>query len=210
MRITKQYISPVAQTLLDNNIAAMQAYKEIGDSIKSIVTRGRDHFIINNSEKNCNGVVPIKEPCYVKLEDSYLWYREKPLTYLQEEMKKGGPIDVYKEFSMGGQSPFRVGLEFETGNIASAHRAMNKLKIGLLVDELDLAILIMPVKELCFFLTDRVSNYEELEPYFKLLDDRPFIVFGFDAEHYSPNVPLLPKGKDGMSTRSIRKWANTE
>lgn len=55
-------------------------------------------------------------------------------------------------------------------------------------------------------MTDRVSNYEELEPYFPLLDDTTFVVFGFDAEEYSPDVPLLPKGKDGMSPRTIRKW----
>lgn len=57
-----------------------------------------------------------------------------------------------------------------------------------------------------FYLTDRVSNYEELEPYFLLLDEVPFIVFGFDAEEYSADAPLLPKGKDGMSPRTIRKW----
>jgi len=210
MLILKQYISPVAKTMLEENPVAILAYEEISDSIKSIITQGQEIFIINNSEKNCNGVVPIKETCYAKLEDEYSWYREKPLVYLREEMKKGGPIDVYKEFPSDSQIPFRVGLEFETGNISSAHRSMNKLKIGLLVNELDLAVLMMPVKALSFYLTDRVSNYEELEPYFKLLGDIPFIVFGFDADQYSINVPLLPKGKDGMSTRSIRKWIITK
>ena len=45
-----------------------------------------------------------------------------------------------------------------------------------------------------------------IEPYFLLLDEVPFIVFGFDAEEYSTDAPLLPKGKDGMSPRTIRKW----
>lgn len=39
-----------------------------------------------------------------------------------------------------------------------------------------------------------------------LLDDKPFVVLGFDAEQYSPDVPLLSKGKDGMSPRTIRRW----
>lgn len=67
-------------------------------------------------------------------------------------------------------------------------------------------MLMMPIKKMSFYLTDRVSNYEELEPYFLLLDEVPFIVFGFDAEEYSTDAPLLPKGKDGMSPRTIRKW----
>lgn len=208
MIITKQYISPMAQTMIESHKMAKQAYHEICDSIKSIVTYGHDIFIVNNSEKNCNGVVPIKETCYARLEEHYSWYREKPLIYLREEMKKGGPIDVYKEFQDVGANSFRVGLEFETGNISSAHRSMNKLKIGLLVNELDMAVLMMPVKRLSFYLTDRVSNYEELEPYFRLLGDSTFIVIGFDAEKCSTEVPLLPKGKDGMSKRSVRKWVN--
>lgn len=210
MIISKQYISAEAEIILNENEEAYQAYSEICDSIKSIKTTGEDIFIINNSEKNCNGVVPIKESCYAKLEDHYLWYREKPLTFLREEMKKGGPIDVYKEFLFENGNCFRVGLEFETGNISSAHRSMNKLKIGLLSEELDLAVLMMPIKKLSFYLTDRVSNYEELEPYFRLLNNSPFIVIGFDAESYSCNVQILPKGKDGMSKRSIRKWISND
>ena len=83
---------------------------------------------------------------------------------------------------------------------------MNKLCVGIKKSELDLAMLMMPIKKMSFYLTDRVSNYEELEPYFLLLDKVPFIVFGFDAEEYSADAPLLPKGKDGMSPRTIRKW----
>ena len=136
---------------------------------------------------------------------SLVIYREKPLTYFHKDAQKGGPIDVYKEF-ITGHSFFRAGLEFETGNISSAHRSMNKLCVGIKKGELDLAMLMMPTKNMSFYLTDRVSNYEELEPYFLLLDEVPFVVFGFDAEEYSVDAPLLPKGKDGMSPRTIRKW----
>ena len=69
-----------------------------------------------------------------------------------------------------------------------------------------MAVLMMPVNRMSFYLTDRVSNYEELEPYFPLLDSYPFIVFGFDAEVYDQTAPLLPKGKDGMSKRAVHKW----
>ena len=204
MIISKTYKSPVAVDLLINNPLAKEALMEVETSIQENISEGSDHFIINSSEKNCNGVVPVKEGIYRQLECYYNWSREKPLPYLKEEAKKGGPIDVYKEF--GSDSSFKVGLEFETGNISSAHRSMNKLCIGLRTGDINLAMLVMPVKEMAFYLTDRISNFEELEPYFPLLQQYPFIVFGFDAEEYNPSAQLLPKGKDGMSNRTIHKW----
>ena len=171
------------------------------------VTSGGNKFVLNNTSKNCNGVVPLKENTYRILEETYGWYREKPLSYFKNDRKKGGPIDVYKEFP-SVPTTVRAGLEFETGNISSAHRSLNKLCVGIQNQELDIAFLMMPVSRMSYFLTDRVANYEELEPYFILLTNYPFVVFGFDADIYSPNIPPLPKGRDGMSTRTIRKWQN--
>ncbi len=196
MHITKSHITPEAHNLLRNSNLANQAYDEVVESINNMVG------YINNSSKNCNGVVPVKEGCYQLLEETYGWYREKPLDVLSA---KGGPIDVYKDF-YDNSDVFSVGIEFETGNISSAHRAMNKLALGVNNSEIHLAILLFPVSALSYYLTDRVSNYEELEPYFSLVDGLPFIFLGFDAEDYSPTYPLLPKGKDGMSPRATHKW----
>lgn len=198
MHIEELYITNDAQDLIDNDPIANLAFREIADSINSMVS------IINNTEKNCNGVVPLKEPCYRMLEETYGWYREKPLDILSE---KGGPIDVYKSFS-DGDGFFNVGIEFETGNISSAHRSMNKLHLGIHNKELHLAVLMMPMHRLSYYLTDRVSNYEELRPYFSLVSGVPFIIIGFDVENYSLDVPGLAKGRDGMSNRSVRKWKN--
>jgi len=200
MIISKQYISPVAKELLRTNPLANEAYRQIIQAIELNATELSGKFVINSSEKNANGVVPVKENIYARLEDEYGWFREKPLPYLVEA-KKGGPIDVYNEFEQ-----FKVGLEFETGNISSAHRAMNKLCVGIKHDDIDMGVLILPIHTLSYYLTDRVSNYEELEPYFVLLDEYPFIVIGFDADEYNPQAPILPKGKDGMSQRAIHKW----
>lgn len=205
MLIAKKYISPYAHDLIKSNPLARCAYNEVANSILKNVTPGHDIFILNNTGKNCNGVVPVKERCYQILENEYGWYREKPLSYFHNDAQKGGPIDVYKEFYQNSNALY-VGLEFETGNISSAHRSMNKLRIGIAKEEITIGFLMMPTKEMSFYLTDRVSNYEELEPYFLLLDNIPFVVFGFNAEQYSSDVPSLPKGKDGMSPRTIRRW----
>lgn len=206
MNIPSSYISARADYLIQTNDLAHQADIEIEDSILQNCTDTSGEFTINSSEKNCNGVVPVKEGIYHRLETYYEWFREKPLAYF-EDAQKGGPIDVYKEFG-DRFHPFNVGLKFETGNISSAHRSMNKLCMGIKHGDLQMAFLIMPIKRLAYYLTDRVSNYEELAPYFGLLDDFPIVVFGFDADHYDPRAPLLPKGRDGMSKRNIRKWQN--
>ncbi|MFL0497766.1 restriction endonuclease [Priestia megaterium] len=203
MKVTKVYITEYAKELLNSNSVYKEAYKEVVTAISSTVWPiGSNVFAINNSVKNANGVVPLKEKCYIELEDTYNWYREKPLNVLKIEKQKGGPIDVYKEFNSGE----RVGMEFESGNIASAHRSMNKLLLGINRNELDLGIILMPVKGLAYYLTDRITNYEELEPYFEITEGKPFIFIGFDATIYDNNIPLIPKGKDGMSKRSIKKW----
>ncbi len=206
MKIAKLFVSTAADVMMQREPFARQAYNEIEQAILQNHTPGDEIFIINSSEKNCNGVVPVKELIYQRLEEDYRWFREKPLAYF-EDAQKGGPIDVYKEFS-DFTYRFNVGLEFETGNISSAHRSMNKLCLGIKHGDLQMAFLIMPIKQLAYFLTDRVSNYEELEPYFPLHDEFPFVVFGFDADEYSIEAPLLPKGRDGMSKRNIRKWQN--
>ena len=81
----------------------------------------------------------------------------------------------------------------------SAHRSMNKLALGLANKDIDFAVLMMPVCTLSYYLTDQVSNYEELQPYFPLIDPYPFIFLGFNAENYGNDYPLLAKGKDDMS-----------
>jgi len=208
MKIEKVYLTRSAKNLVEDDPFLKQAYAEIMNSIRSVGWPiASQQFTINNSEKNVNGVVPLKEACYIMLEEKYCWFREKPLKVLKEEKEKGGPIDVYKEFVDKKQNNVkRVGLEFETGNISSAHRSLSKLLLGLNRKELDLAIIMMPVKALAYYLTDRVANYEELEPYFENVKRASFIFIGFDADTYDSSVPVIPKGPDGMSDRSIKKW----
>lgn len=195
-----------AEYLINNDRLFAKAVDEVVTSMASTTwPTDSEIFTINNSEKNANGVVPLKDRCYIMLEETFNWYREKPLDVLSIEKSKGGPIDVYKEF-IEDNAIKRVGMEFETGNIGSAHRSMNKLILGINRQEIDLAIILMPVSQLSYFLTDRVSNFEELEPYFENTNGKPFVYIGFNAEAYDSSVPLIPKTSAGMSKRSIRKW----
>lgn len=190
MHIEKEFHSLKAKKLIARNPLAKEAYDEIKEAI-SAMTRA-----INNAAKKSNGVSLLKEPFYQALETKG-WSREKPLEILSV---KGGPIDVFKSFS----NSFNVGIEVETGNAASSHRSLNKLLLGICNGELDLAILMMPIHQLSVYLTDRVSNYEEISPYLRLVEQDPFIVIGFDVEEYSSDVPCLPKGTDGNSKRSVK------
>lgn len=88
MKIAKQYVSEVEERLVRTNELAAQAFHEVRSSMQNNVTPGSKHFILNCSNKNCNGVVPVKERCYQILEEEFGWYREKPLTYFHEDAQK--------------------------------------------------------------------------------------------------------------------------
>jgi len=61
---------------------------------------------------------------------------------------------------------FRIAIEWETGNISSSHRSINKMCMALAGNLLDAAVLIVPSARLYPHLTDRIGNVRELEPYF--------------------------------------------
>jgi hypothetical protein len=56
-------------------------------------------------------------------------------------------------------------VEWETGNISSSHRAINKMALGILKDILIGGVLILPTRKMYSYLTDRVGNFPELAPY---------------------------------------------
>src|SRR5882672_8241241 len=97
-----------------------------------------------------SGVVPIKKNCMESLE-RFGWKRE---------YKR---IDATKQTKSG-----IFALEWETGNISSSHRAMNKMAHGLLFEGLIGGILILPTRRMAYYLTGRIGNYEELVGYFPM------------------------------------------
>src|SRR6478736_2276949 len=127
--------------------------KDIKKAIKSVVWGEPKRFIINPTIKG-NGVNPIKHSFVHSLKNSG-WRPE-----IKMSLVKGmdpGPIDAIKETKNGV-----FAVEWETGNISSSHRALNKIAVALIQDHIFGGILIVPVRNLSKYLTDRIGNYEEL------------------------------------------------
>ena len=97
-----------------------------------------------------------------------------------------------------------LAVEWETGNISSSHRALNKMCLGMLKGILIGGVLILPTRSMYHYLTDRVGNIAEVEPYFSLWAAIPIpkgilavVVIEHDA--VSRDVPRIPKGTDGRA-----------
>lgn len=112
---------------------------------------------------------------------------------------KPGNIDAAKLFPEG-----LVVVEWETGNISSSHRAINKMALGLVTKKCVAGILVVPNMKLARYLTDRIGNIEEIRPYIPLWKKLAvaegvleLVVIEQDGE--SMNSPKIPKGKDGRA-----------
>lgn len=144
-----------------------------------------------------NGVKPIKTGLMAELKRRG-WKLEEPLDIAT--VKRPGKLDAVLYGNRGA-----VAVEWETGNISSSHRALNKMALGLLKEVLAAGVLIVPSRDLYKYLTDRVGNIDELEPYLDLWRSLPceegvleIVVVEHDAE--STRVRRIPKGTDGRAT----------
>jgi len=143
-----------------------------------------------------NGVTPIKKSLMNRLSE-HGWKLEEPLAIATR--KRPGNCDaVY--YSPEGN----IVLEWETGNISSSHRALNKMSLGLLKGIISAGILIVPSRKMYQYLTDRVGNYSELEPYLDLwravrCDNGVLEIVVIEQDDVSFDVPRIPKGTDGRA-----------
>lgn len=143
-----------------------------------------------------NGVKHIKDS-FVKRLVASGWEAEGSLDF----QEKGGPgkLDLLKEIT-----DHRIAIEWETGNISSSHRALNKMALGLLRRILDAGILIVPSRALYKYLTDRVGNFNELQPYVEVwkslnIQDGILEIIVIEQDDESWDVERIPKGTDGRS-----------
>lgn len=145
-----------------------------------------------------NGVAPIKNEFIKELRRQGWAIEGKAKNALDQAL---GDFDAVLP---GPEKPIVV--EWETGNISSSHRSMNKLTMLVSCGVISAGTLVVPSRKLYVYLTDRIGNIQELEPYFGLWQSVPcksgvleIVVIEQDAESY--DVPRIPKGTNG--------WAQT-
>lgn len=101
-----------------------------------------------------------------------------------------------------------VAIEWETGNISSSHRSMNKLAIALATGKIQAGVLILPSRNLYEHLTDRIGNIGELSGYLSMWKDLEarverglLVITVVEHDHLINDIdfPYLPVGIDGNS-----------
>lgn len=195
-------------TLIKNGeFPESEDFKTIINEIHMAITKvvwplNSDKFIIYpESGKRTgegNGVKPIKNE-FVKHLHNLGWKLETKFDFATA--RNPGGIDATCKV---GNKYFAV--EWETGNISSSHRALNKMALGMLKDKLVGGILVVPTRDLYTYLTDRVGNYAELEPYFPFWQSINCVngylgVIAIEHDGVSKDVPKIPKGTDGWALK---------
>jgi len=108
----------------------------------------------------------------------------------------------------------RIAIEWETGNISSSHRSMNKLAIALSEGIIEVGVLIVPSRALYEHLTDRVGNIGELSGYLAMWEGLKAVVtrgllaitvVEHDALTRDPSLPYLKVGGDGRAREGRSK-----
>lgn len=144
-----------------------------------------------------NGVLPIKSP-FLKELGARGWDTEE-LPDVEPGVLECGDLDALLDTPCGP-----IAAEWETGNISSSHRAINKLLLTFMHGTVVGGVLIVPSNALRKFLTDRIGNIGELRPYFPLWRVTPVTlgvmrVVVVEHDGTSDSVPRIPKGTDGRA-----------
>lgn len=137
-----------------------------------------------------NGVIPIRNE-FVRILKAAGWKIEgRAKNALDQRL---GGFDAVLD---GPEKP--VAVEWETGNISSSHRSMNKLTMLVSTNVISAGVLVVPSRKLYVYLTDRIGNINELEPYFGMWKSVPcdsgvLEIVVIEHDSVSTNVPKIPK-----------------
>jgi hypothetical protein len=143
-----------------------------------------------------NGVKPIKNGLLIELR------RQGWTIEAKAKNHEGAMLGDFDALLKTSHLP--VVLEWETGNISSSHRSLNKMAMLLSKKQIAAGILVVPSRDMYRFLTDRIGNISELDPYLDFWRSIPcdsgileIAVIEHDAT--SMSVPRIPKGTDGRA-----------
>jgi Restriction endonuclease BamHI len=154
------------------------------------------------TDRHPNGVTPIKLPMIAELERRE-WVTETlpelPVGKAGADALTTGDLDALLQ-----EGTEYVGFEWETGNVSSSHRAINKLLDGITRGSLQGGVLVLAVRETARYLTDRVGNFEELAPYFEFWQRYPvpngvLRIYGVRHDALDSSVPHIPKTTAGRA-----------
>jgi hypothetical protein len=118
------------------------------------------------------------------------------------------------DFVTTAQDGTIVAIEWETGNISSSHRSMNKLAIALSNGIVQVGVLIVPSRDLYEHLTDRIGNIGELSGYLSMWESLKsnvsrgllaVTVVEHDTLSSDDAFPYLPTGNDGRAREGRTK-----
>ncbi|MBW8311613.1 MAG: hypothetical protein K0M64_06205 [Rhizobium sp.] len=122
------------------------------------------------------------------------------------------------DFLVKTPSGLQMALEWETGNISSSHRSVNKLTMALAAGIIQAGVLILPSRALYEHLTDRIGNIGELSPYLAMWSSlgstvsRGLLAISVveqDALTDDESYPYLPSGNDGRAKQGREKLPPT-
>lgn len=181
-----------------------------------------------NNQWKRNGVVYLKKEFLTYMCDSEEWESESDVELSKD--REQPPLVLYPsmeeyrepitsnfggfDFMAVAENGTRVAIEWETGNISSSHRSMNKLAIALSNNLIDVGVLIVPSRALYEHLTDRTGNIGELSGYLAMWEGLKSVVeHGLLAitvvEHdhltNSNKIDYLKVGSDGRSREGRSK-----
>ncbi|VXD25536.1 PDDEXK family nuclease [Planktothrix paucivesiculata] len=197
MKILKiRILSHSLETL--NNPIYIQAKKQVENAIKQVdwpLGTGTFSIYPESGKKRAegNGVKPIKNNFIKDLKEQGWLTELAVITGL-------GKVDAV----LTSRGKIAV-AEWETGNVSSSHRSLNKMAFAIQQQLIIAGFLIVPCRTLAKYLTDRIGNYEELEPYFNFwlnsISSYPgvLVILGIEQDEISFDVPRIPKGTDGRA-----------
>ena len=176
-------------------------------------TRFLEH-IVTAEKWTSESQVLIEQKIEAEVEEEKRKEPDKKLTLYpgggDHEEPKGAEFGDF-DFLTTGPSGHKIAIEWETGNISSSHRSLNKLCICLEKGIISAGVLIVPSRALYTHITDRIGNIFELNPYLPFWQSvgdtvKSGVLVVSVVEHdeitKDQNFPYLKVGSDGNADKA--------
>lgn len=210
----------IAKKPFSTSTSWQKAKKEMQASINEVNWPKKSNGFTINPIKKENGVSPLTEQFEENINKKSNWKstgQKHFKTIIDEyDINIDGLTNIVNDFDEAIKSPWfdaikpvgdkLIAAEWETGNISSSHRSVNRLLLGLISGVVKGAVLAVPTRKLYQYMTDRIGNYQELKPYFPVWKNNKtsittgaFTIYGMQHRETDSNVPIISKNNDGQA-----------